>query len=63
MYHGDAKRSSVAFEDYDVVLTTYDTIAAGMVVERNFNKQSSNSLTSFDWYRVVLDEGNYLLSH
>ncbi|OAK97721.1 hypothetical protein IQ06DRAFT_36521 [Phaeosphaeriaceae sp. SRC1lsM3a] len=60
VYHGDAKRSSVAFEDYDVVLTTYDTIAAGMVVERNFNKQSSNSLTSFDWYRVVLDEAHLI---
>jgi len=53
-YYGSAK-GKVPLADFDVVLTTYDTLVAEGVSSRGKNK--NDRIQSIDWYRVVLDEG------
>lgn len=62
VYHGDAKRRSLGFVNYDVILTTYNTIAAEYTVSRDRDQKGSSPLKSFDWHRVVLDEGQHFPS-
>lgn len=54
-YYGSAKGKS-RLTDFDVVLTTYDTLVAEGVGSRK--KNGNDMIQSIDWYRVVLDEGN-----
>ncbi len=49
-YHGSlTKRSSVPFEEYDIILTTYETL--------RFEWNSKGALFQRKWSRLVLDEG------
>jgi SNF2 family DNA or RNA helicase len=55
-YHGPAKPSIDVLSEYDIVLTTYETIAAQL---KKFHKSNSaeETIYSVTWHRVVLDEG------
>lgn len=56
VYHGSAKNKVSDLTNYDVVLTTYDTIMAeeGKRVAKNSVRKH---LRNVDWCRIVLDEG------
>ena len=54
VYHGPSRTKSVAdLMTFDIVLTTYDTVAA---LKRDSNGKSQ-SLHTCEWHRLVLDEG------
>lgn len=58
-YHGSARRTSARrFHDYDVVITTYNSVALDYKTRKTKSKLSMSE-TVFDvhWHRVVLDEG------
>jgi SNF2 family DNA or RNA helicase len=42
---------------YDVVLTTYGTVEQ----EKRRNRSGNDSLFSYHWKRIILDEGEYFL--
>ena len=46
--------SAVDLMAFDVVLTTYDTVAAKF---KNKSISEAQSLHAYEWHRVVLDEG------
>ena len=53
-YHGKARHTQPSlFQDYDIVLTTYGTIAADFGSRRKM-------IGSMHWYRIILDEGKLL---
>ena len=55
-YHGKRrKKLTEEINNYDIVITTYSTLAAEHGREKN-GKESS-LLHDIAWYRVVLDEG------
>lgn len=39
------------FRDYDIILTTYETLRTDFMTNKN--------LFAEEWYRLVLDEGQY----
>lgn len=55
-YHGPVKPSTHVLSEYDIVLTTYETIAAQL---KKFHKSNSveETIYSVTWHRVILDEG------
>jgi SNF2 family DNA or RNA helicase len=55
-YHGPVKPSIDGLSEYDIVLTTYETIAAQL---KKFHKSNSveETIYSVTWHRVILDEG------
>ncbi|EGP87933.1 SNF2 family DNA-dependent ATPase domain-containing protein [Zymoseptoria tritici IPO323] len=65
-YHGTGRVDSMAAEDfanYDVVLTTYQTLASDFMPRGKGSKQPENKLRekglySMEWRRVILDEGH-----
>lgn len=55
-YHGkDRKKHLSEIEHYDIVITTYNTLAREHGIKNNGGSQSP--LHEVEWYRVVLDEG------
>lgn len=56
VYHGRKRKNLLAdIDDYDIVITTYNTLA-----KEHDNKllgKGQSPLHNFLWYRVVLDEG------
>jgi SNF2 family DNA or RNA helicase len=53
IYHGSMKlKSELLLCDYDIVITTYETIAAEHETERALLKRIA-------WFRIVLDEGEH----
>lgn len=53
-YHGQQKNIPLLeLLKYDVVLTTYGTLATG-------STQHNSMLQQIDWYRIILDEGKCL---
>ena len=42
---------------FDVVLTTYETVAGETTRSQNGSIQEAVTLDTYDWYRLVLDEG------
>lgn len=47
------------FKEYDIVLTTYETMTGDVFVDKEMIKESQSSgLFSVNWRRVVLDEGH-----
>lgn len=54
VYHGAiTNTATAAFEDVDIVITTYETVVSKM-------KSGSNDLRRCSWFRVVLDEGHII---
>jgi SWI/SNF-related matrix-associated actin-dependent regulator of chromatin subfamily A3 len=50
VYHGQRSQIASTLPEFDVVLTTYDTVRAEV-------SKGHSALQSFIWYRIVLDEG------
>ena len=55
IYHGHNKKSIDFLRQFDVVITTYHTIAA--IWKHHSAHQDDESLYSLTWHRIVLDEG------
>ena len=54
VYHGTTTNAApAAFDDVDIVITTYETVVSKM-------KSGSNDLRRTSWFRVVLDEGHII---
>ena len=54
VYHGTTINTATgAFDDVDIVITTYETVVSKM-------KSGSNDLRRIPWFRVVLDEGHII---
>lgn len=52
VYHGSARKQlSDKFSDYDIVLTTYETV--------RMDWTTTQFLYGQEWHRLVLDEGLY----
>ena len=65
VYHGNNKKLMGAndFNDYDVVITSYGTLATEYLPRGKKNPPSglrSQGLFSVDWRRVILDEGHII---
>jgi SNF2 family DNA or RNA helicase len=56
VFHGQNRISTELLGQYDIIITTYHTVAA---IWRNQDEESANekSIFSLIWHRVVLDEG------
>lgn len=52
IYHGSGRKEASKLSDFDVVITSYGTLAS------EYSPNSSNGLFSQHWRRVVLDEGH-----
>ena len=58
IYHGPARtKTSADLLASDIVLTTYDTVAASATKIRTKSTGESPSLHACEWHRIVLDEG------
>uniref|UniRef100_A0A093VGA7 Putative SWI/SNF-related matrix-associated actin-dependent regulator of chromatin subfamily A member 3-like 1 n=1 Tax=Talaromyces marneffei PM1 TaxID=1077442 RepID=A0A093VGA7_TALMA len=58
-YHGkDRKKHLSEIEHYDIVITTYNTLAREHGIKNNGGSQSP--LHEVEWYRVVLDEAHMI---
>lgn len=62
IYHGTSKFSSVSeLDEFDIVITSYQTLAQDRNVGKNKKKRkSSGFLENISWHRIVLDEGHYV---
>ncbi|KAF7855286.1 uncharacterized protein EAF02_011545 [Botrytis sinoallii] len=58
IYHGNNKKSIDFLRQFDVVITTYHTIAA--IWKHHSAHPDDESLYSFTWHRVVLDEAHII---
>lgn len=60
VYHGRSRQARLTdIDDYDLVITTYHTLA-----REHTSKplgEAGSPLHGLLWYRVVLDEGKYIL--
>lgn len=68
-YHGNLKRKATLDGSFDVVITTYKTLATQWEKSQTADYHSNSktgSLFSVLWHRVILDEGKhmaYILIH
>ncbi|KAK7709702.1 hypothetical protein SLS57_008607 [Botryosphaeria dothidea] len=61
VYHGPGKQKPEhELKNYDVVLTTYDTLAAEGRKHHSKSIMEVKGIAALEWRRVVLDEGNLL---
>ncbi|KAF7954691.1 hypothetical protein EAE96_005810 [Botrytis aclada] len=58
IYHGHNEKSIGFLRQFDVIITTYHTIAA--IWKHHSAHQDDESLYSFTWHRVVLDEAHII---
>ncbi|KAL4885939.1 SNF2 family N-terminal domain-containing protein [Aspergillus karnatakaensis] len=59
LYHGRSRKAAIQeIEQYDIVITTYNTLAKEHV-PKLFGRGKS-PLHEFEWYRVVLDEAHMI---
>ncbi|KAF7913265.1 hypothetical protein EAE99_010762 [Botrytis elliptica] len=58
IYHGNNRKSIDFLRQFDVVITTYHTIAA--IWKHHSAHPDDESLCSFTWHRVVLDEAHII---
>ncbi|KAM0314130.1 hypothetical protein ACHAO8_004916 [Botrytis cinerea] len=58
IYHGHNKKSIDFLRQFDVVITTYHTIAA--IWKHHSAHQDDESLYSLTWHRIVLDEAHII---
>jgi SNF2 family DNA or RNA helicase len=62
IYHGRSRKEAIQkAEDYDIVITTYNTLAKEHAPKLMGGPKSP--LHEYAWYRVILDEGTTLLPH
>ncbi|KAL1954664.1 hypothetical protein VTO42DRAFT_816 [Malbranchea cinnamomea] len=66
VYHGSGKKESKNLRDYDVVITTYGSLASEFTQIEEHGSQKKvfpkKGLFSVHWRRVVLDEGHTIRS-
>ncbi|KAK2767149.1 hypothetical protein FQN53_006577 [Emmonsiellopsis sp. PD_33] len=64
IFHGATKKEAKNLEDYDVVISTYTTLAKeyGQTEGEPSDSMPSKGLFSVHWRRVVLDEGHTIRS-
>ncbi|KAL8788591.1 MAG: hypothetical protein Q9195_007235 [Heterodermia aff. obscurata] len=61
IYHGPSRTKSAAdLMAFDIVLTTYDTVAANATKVKRNSAGESQSLHTCEWHRVVLDEAHVI---
>lgn len=65
IYHGQENRGLTPkqFEDYDIVVTTYQTMTMELFPhgkDKPANVPANKGLYSFEWRRIVLDEGHQI---
>lgn len=65
IYHGQENRGLTPkqFEDYDIVVTTYQTMTMELFPhgkDKPVNVPANKGLYSFEWRRIVLDEGHQI---
>jgi SWI/SNF-related matrix-associated actin-dependent regulator of chromatin subfamily A3 len=58
IYHGSGKKEAANLGQYDVVITSYGTLAAEYDPSGKASKTTRKELYSMQWRRVVLDEGH-----
>lgn len=58
VYHGAGKKESKNLDKYDVVVTSYGTLAMECIPNGNKFTRPRTGLMSVHWRRVVLDEGH-----
>ncbi|KAI1460050.1 SNF2 family N-terminal domain-containing protein [Annulohypoxylon moriforme] len=54
VYHGPGRETLSKFEDYDVVITTYETLRS------EWEAQENRPLIAWKWLRVILDEAHHI---
>jgi len=54
-FHGPQKRKTLSFSTYDIVITTYETLVSQQ--KKHKDPKYGDTLFSFAWHRIVLDEG------
>ncbi|RKK32486.1 hypothetical protein BFJ67_g14743 [Fusarium oxysporum f. sp. cepae] len=59
IYHGN-KRHLVPFNEFSIVLTTYETVKADRKREAETSDAMANSLHHQIWHRVILDEAHII---
>ena len=59
-FHGSQKRKLLSLGGYDIVITTFETVV-GQQKKHNDAKCLEDTLFSFAWHRIVLDEGKRLI--
>ena len=67
-YHGAGKKDMLAkdFEDFDIVITTYQTMTLELFpygANKAQEVPAKKGLYSFEWRRLVLDEGHIIRNH
>jgi len=61
LYHSTSRISSESeLGHYDIVITTYQTLASEQQSRDNRKRKKSGFLHNVNWHRIVLDEGHYL---
>jgi SWI/SNF-related matrix-associated actin-dependent regulator of chromatin subfamily A3 len=55
-FHGSQKRKTLSLSRYDIVITTFETLVRQLKRHEN-PKCIEDTLFSFSWHRIVLDEG------
>lgn len=62
LYHGTEREQEVSnILQYDIIITTYDTLKAECPTISKNKSQRTGLLHSIDWCRVVLDEGRFAI--
>lgn len=55
-YHGSRKRKTLSISSYDIVITTFETLVRQRKKHMD-PKCLDDTLFSYSWHRIVLDEG------
>ena len=62
LHHGEGRATEFAsLQGYDIIITTYETLCAELSGRSNLSSKRRSVLHSGEWFRVVLDEGEFLV--
>jgi len=54
-FHRPQKHKLLSFSTYDIIITTYETLVSKQ--KKHKDLKHGDTLFSFAWHRIVLDEG------